>query len=160
MQDYPGAYDAVLHVFHLFSGFPPAVRAFCILTQGKTPKSEDFAAVSHSIFCILETFMPTELVGQDRNRLFGAARLLFGLMLQKTKTVKLPSLQTTAEIASHPYLNALAEVTGLWDTLTSEPVLHAVNTQMGLVERGYSVAFAPDSLLAGSKLQPRLTQIE
>ena len=82
----PAAYDAVLHMFDLFSGFPPAVRAFYVLTQGKTPTAQECAALSQSLFHVLENIMPTELVGQDRKRLFEGTRLLFGLILEKART--------------------------------------------------------------------------
>jgi hypothetical protein len=49
--------------------------------------------MSHSCFHILETFMPEDLIGNTRQRLFEGSRLLFGFLLEKARSVKLHDSQ-------------------------------------------------------------------
>ncbi|OQO13117.1 hypothetical protein B0A48_02581 [Cryoendolithus antarcticus] len=146
--------DAVLHIFDVLIGFSPALRTFYLLTQGRTPTAQECAALSHAVFYALEKIVPSELVGVGKDRLFESSRLLFGLLLEKAKTVKLPFVSSQTFHA--PYLLSLAGVQ-LLDVQTEEPILHAVNTDIGPVEQGYYDAFAPGGPLYLSPAQPRLT---
>jgi hypothetical protein len=92
-EDDSAAQDALLHVFDLMSTFPPALRTLHLLGQGKTPTVAECAAMSHSCFHILETFMPEDLIGNTRQRLFEGSRLLFGFLLEKARSVKLHDSQ-------------------------------------------------------------------
>nr|OQO03740.1 hypothetical protein B0A51_18159 [Rachicladosporium sp. CCFEE 5018] len=146
--------DAVLHVFDVLIGFSPALRTFYLLTQGRTPTAQECAALSHAVFYALEKIVPSELVGVGKDRLFESSRLLFGLLLEKAKTVKLPFVSSQTFHA--PYLLSLAGVQ-LLDVQTEEPIMHVVNTDIGPVEQGYYDAFAPGGPLYLSPAQPRLT---
>nr|OQO26960.1 hypothetical protein B0A51_05959 [Rachicladosporium sp. CCFEE 5018] len=145
--------DAVLHVFDVLIGFSPALRTFYLLTQGKTPTAQECAALSHAIFYALEEMVPSELVGAGKDRLFEGSRLLFGLLLEKAKSIRLPSID--AQPFHAPYLTCLSG-TQLLDVQTQEPIMHAVNTDIGPVEQGYHDAFAKGGPLYLSPAQPRL----
>lgn len=136
-KDDPAGYDAVLHVFDLLTGFPPALRALHLLSQGKIPSAAECVAFSHSVFAVLQTSMPTELVGTERNRLFEGARLLFGFVFEKARSVKLTAAQPDSEDGQDlPYLSAFTEREAR-DCKTNEPLMHPVATRDGLVERAY-----------------------
>ncbi|OQO07345.1 hypothetical protein B0A48_07042 [Cryoendolithus antarcticus] len=153
MDEDESAQDAVLHVFDVLVGFPPALRTFYLLSMGKTPTTQECAALSHAIFHTLDKIVPTELAGFGKDRLFEGSRLLFGLILERAKSVKL----TTAgpQDFDAPSLTSL-NTTELRDAQTQEHVMHAVSTQLGLIERGYYDVFAPGGLLFTSPAQPNL----
>jgi hypothetical protein len=117
MECDPAAQDALLHVFDLMSTFPPALRTLHLLGQGQTPSPSECAALSHSCFHILETFMPEDLIGNTRQRLFEGSRLLFGFLLEKARSVKLHESQL-ASPQKYPYLGALQVVEAL-DCITN-----------------------------------------
>lgn len=145
------AQDAVLHILDLMSAFPPAVRTLFILGQGKTPNASECAALSHVFFTILERFMPVELVGNDRKRLFEGSRLLFGFPFEKARGVKLHSSQL-ANPAILPYLNAF-KVCELRDCATNEAVWEPVQTQLGIMEENYVYAFSQEGVLQSNPMQ-------
>ncbi|KAK3715697.1 hypothetical protein LTR37_006922 [Vermiconidia calcicola] len=58
--------DSVLHTFDLLTTFPPALRTLNIIIQGKTPTPSESSALSHVVFRVLESFVPTEIIGTDR----------------------------------------------------------------------------------------------
>lgn len=109
MEDDPASYDAVLHAVDLMLSFPPALRTLHLLGQGKTPSPSECAALSHSCFHTLETFMPEDLIGATRQRLFEGSRLLFGFLLEKARSIKLHDSQL-ANPQKWPYLGALQVV--------------------------------------------------
>lgn len=159
-KDDSAAYDAVLHVFDLLTGFPPALRALDLLSQGKTPSASECAAFSLSVFMVLQTFMPTELVGTERRRLFEGARLLFGFFLEKGRSVKFTAaLPDGGNGQILPYVSAFTEQE-LRDCKTNEPLLYAVTTKDGLVERNYLTAFGEGGALTFSPLQSYLSELE
>jgi len=159
-KDDPAAYDAVLHVFDLLTGFPPALRTLHLLRQGRTPSAVECAALSHSVFAVLQTFMPTELVGTERKRLFEGARLLFDFVLEKGRSVKLTTALTDDKTGQDlPYVTAFNEQE-LRDCKTNEPLLEAVATRDGLVERAYLEAFGIGGELTFTPLQAYLSEID
>lgn len=113
------AQDAVLHVFDLLTKFPPALRSLRLLTNGKTPKAVESAALSNALFEILDSFMPSSIVGIDQSRLFEGSRLLFGLILEKARVVKLSNGENEADL---PYLSKL-NVVDIKDAVTGEPIM-------------------------------------
>jgi hypothetical protein len=121
MDDEPASQDAFLHVVDLMLAFPPALRTLHLLGQGKTPSPSECAALSHSCFHTLETFMPEDLIGNTRHRLFEGSRLLFGFLLEKARSVKLHESQLAAP-QKWPYLGAL-QVIESRDSVTNEPVM-------------------------------------
>jgi hypothetical protein len=156
MECDPAAQDALLHVFDLMSTFPPALRTLHLLGQGQTPSPSECAALSHSCFHILETFMPEDLIGNTRQRLFEGSRLLFGFLLEKARSVKLHESQL-ASPQKYPYLGALQVVEAL-DCITNEPLMEPVLTEFGVVEKALFDAFATAGILALSTMQPNLSR--
>lgn len=145
------ALDAILHVMDLMSAFPPATRTLFLLAQGKTPNASECAALSHAVFIILERFMPVELVGNDRKRLFEGSRLLFAFILEKARSVKLHSSQL-ADPKTWPYLGAF-QVSELRDSMTNEALWEPVQTENGVVEKNYFDAFSDGGVLYLNEMQ-------
>jgi hypothetical protein len=84
--------DAVLHLIHLVTRFPPAVRAAYILMRGETPRYSERAALIQSLYEVLRSIVPLRMVQSDPKRLLEGSRLLFGLILEKAKNLKVESV--------------------------------------------------------------------
>lgn len=157
MDEDGAAQDAILHVLDLMSGsgFPPALRTLHILVQGRTPTAVESAALGHLMFEILDSFMPTAIIGTTHSRVLEGSRLLFGFILDKARSLKL------TEVSRHrlPYLSSFQDV-DLKDHITLEAVLQAVQTTDGLIEKALCDAFGEDGLLTQSHLQPHIVQTE
>lgn len=80
--------DAILHLLYLLTRFPPAVRAAYILMRGETPDTSERAALSLCIYEILKTVIPLKTVRSNAKRLYEGSRLLFGLIFEKAKNLK------------------------------------------------------------------------
>ena len=148
--------DAFLHTAEPMLSFPPALRTLHLLGQGKTPSPSECAALSHSSFHTLETFVPEDLVGNTRRRLFEGSRLLFGFLLEKARSIKLHESQLAAP-QNWTYLGALQDIE-LRDNVTNEPVMEPVVTETGIVERAYFDAFSSAGFLSSNTMQPALSQ--
>jgi len=85
----PPNQDAVLHVIHLLTRFPPAVRAVQILMSGKSPRPSERAALAQALYEVLKEVVPIQLIKSDPGRYFEGTRLLLGLILEKAKHLKL-----------------------------------------------------------------------
>lgn len=134
--------DAVLHVIHLITRFPPAVRAAYILMRGETPRSPERAALSQSLYEVLKDIIPLRIVQSNPLRLLEGCRLLFGLILEKAKNIKL----TKIDDAQLPYVGM--RVYDLRNMITMEPVLSTpIQTKAGLLDRGFYRAFQQGGLL-------------
>lgn len=151
----PAAQDAFLHIFDLMCAFPPALRTLHLLIQGKTPSPMECAALSHVYFHVLETFMPEDLIGNTKQRLFESSRLLFGFLFEKSRSIKLHESQLV-DSQKWPYLSAL-EITEARDSVTNEPVAEPVQTEIGVVERAYYQAFSAAGALSLNTMQLPLT---
>lgn len=156
MEDDPAAQDAFLHMFDILGSFPPALRTLHLLIQGKTPTPSECAALSHNCFHMLEAFMPEDLIGPTRQRLFEGSRILFGFLLEKGRTVKLHEAQL-ADPQKWPCLSAL-QVSELRDSVTNEPAMEPVQTEVGVVERAYFDAFSASGILSSNLMQPALSE--
>src|SRR3954470_20306039 len=77
--------DAILHVFNLLTRFPPAIRAVDTLMSGKSPVPSERAALSQALYEVLKDIVPDYLVKSDVKRYMEGARLLLGLILEKSK---------------------------------------------------------------------------
>lgn len=154
----PRMKDAVLHVADLIMHFPPCTRALFLLLEGKTLTPSESAAISHAVYETLhDILMPTGIIGTNTDRVFEGARLLFGFILEKARTLKLSP--STADEDSLPYL-ASFEVIDVKGLITAEPVFDSVRTTAGLLERSLFVAFDQGGVLSESHLQPRLAEME
>jgi ubiquitin-protein ligase len=156
MEDDPASYDALLHAVDLMLSFPPALRTLHLLGQGKTPSPSECAALSHSFFHTLETFMPEDLIGATRKRLFEGSRLLFGFLFEKARSLKLHESQLISP-QKWPYLSAL-QVVETRDSVTNEPVMEPVTTEAGIVEKAYFDAFSQAGILSSNTMQSALSQ--
>ncbi|KAF2824079.1 hypothetical protein CC86DRAFT_421855 [Ophiobolus disseminans] len=136
--------DAVLHMIHLLTRFPPAVRAAYILMRGETPRSPERAALAQCVYEVLKTVVPLRIVGSNCMRLFEGSRLLFGLILEKAKNMKLSSINDHTHL---PYVGM--SVYDLQNTITIEPVLSTpVQTKSGLLDLGLYKAFQEAGILS------------
>lgn len=132
--------DAVLHVFYLLTQFPPAIRAMHVLIAGKSPSNAERAALGQSIYEVLKSVIPLQIIKSDSTRLFEGSRLLFGLILEKAKHLKVCMDQQETSLA---YIDAM-RTQELRNPLTMEPVAVPVQTLLGLVDQGLYEAFKED----------------
>lgn len=148
--------DAIYHAFDLLASFPPALRSLHLLIQGKSITSMESAALSVALFEILESYIPTEMIGTDGTRLFEGSRLLFGFILEKARVLKLSEADHGDDAANGetmPYLNAFS-VVDVQDHKTMEPAMHILRTTAGNIEKSLFKAFQKDGVLHESHLQP------
>ncbi|KAK8037291.1 hypothetical protein PG991_000637 [Apiospora marii] len=147
MQDDESLQDAILHVFDLLTNFPPALRALCILVQGKTPHPGECAALSQAMFEALDKFTATytDIIGSDHTRVFEGARLFFGYVLEKARALKL----SRDDITTFPYANSF-RTQDLRSCKTGEAVMHVRRTTQGLMESGLFRELQKGGLLADS----------
>jgi hypothetical protein len=108
--------------------------------NGKSPLPSERAALAQALYEVLKDVVPAQLIKSDMARLFEGARLLFGLILEKAKNVKLK------EDMQMPYISSM-KVLDLRNTFTMEPIANAVQTPLGLVEEGYYEAFKEGGIL-------------
>ncbi|KXT06246.1 hypothetical protein AC578_9181 [Pseudocercospora eumusae] len=151
--------DAVLHVFDLLTNFPPALRSLLVLIDGKTPTTAESSALAHGVYeAIHNIIMPTGIIGTDKARVFEGARLFFGFVLEKARSVKLPD---TVKDGDLPYLSAFDTIE-IKDFKTSEAIKHVMMTTSGMVEKGLYTAFDKEKsgVLHDSHLQPMLVPLE
>ncbi|KAF7673903.1 hypothetical protein GT037_007669 [Alternaria burnsii] len=125
-----GQRDSVLHMIHLLTQFPPAVRAAHILMRGETPGLPERAALAQCLYEVLKSVVPLQTVRSDPKRFFEGSRLLFGLILEKAKNMKI----NLGENSTLPYIGM--KVYDLRNLITMHPVLsESVQTMSGLVDR-------------------------
>ncbi|KAL6704640.1 hypothetical protein ACN47E_008037 [Coniothyrium glycines] len=130
--------DQILHIIYLLTKFPPAVRAAYILMRGETPRVYERAALSQALYEVLKTVVPLSIVRNDPSRHLEGCRLLFGLILEKAKNLK---LNPDKRNATMPYL--AMKVYDVRNQLTMDPIMSlAVQTKEGLVDQGFYDAFA------------------
>ena len=134
--------DAVMHMVYLLTRFPPAVRAAHILMRGETPGLPERAALAQCLYEVLKNVVPLQTIRSDRKRFFEGSRLLFGLILEKAKQMRI-----TNEDTALPYIGM--KVYDLRNTITMQPVLsQPVQTKSGLVDAGFHRAFVNHGLLS------------
>jgi hypothetical protein len=80
--------DAILHMIHLLTRFPPAVRAAYITMREETPRPPERAALVQCLYEVLKDVVPLRIVHSNTKRLLEGSRLLFGLILEKAKNLK------------------------------------------------------------------------
>jgi hypothetical protein len=78
---------AILHMIHLLTRFPPAVRAAYIIMRGETPRPPERAALVQCLYEVLKDVVPLRIVHSNTKRLLEGSRLLFGLILEKAKNL-------------------------------------------------------------------------
>jgi uncharacterized protein YegL len=129
--------DAVLHVIMLLTKFPPAVRAVNVLMRGETPHEAERAAIIQSVYEVLKSVVPLHIIQSNNQRLLEGSRLLFGLVLEKAKHLKVSMHEKDGHL---PYLDSV-KVHELRNLITMEAVVDPVQTASGLVDREFFDAF-------------------
>ncbi|KIW06114.1 uncharacterized protein PV09_03281 [Verruconis gallopava] len=124
--------DAVLQLLHRLTNFPPCVRAMHVLIRNETPTTSECAAIAQAFYYMLEKYVPKRVTNFDSSRIFEASRLFFGLFLEKAKHL----CRANSGETSLPYLTSLKPVT-LINPETTEPLFFAVDTNVGLFEKGH-----------------------
>lgn len=151
--------DAVLHMIHLLTRFPPAVRAAYILMRGETPRLSERAALAQCLYEVLKKVVPSQTVRSDPKRLFEGSRLLFGLIFEKGKNMK---LSKPDDVSRLPYVGM--RIYDLRNLTTMSPVLALpVQTTLGLVDTGFYRAFDEDGPLRwtnGNVMQKASTLVQ
>lgn len=66
--------NQILHLIHLLTKFPPAIRTMYILMQGKSPRPAECAALVQSFFEALKDIIPLEIIAGDEKRIFEGSR--------------------------------------------------------------------------------------
>ncbi|KAI4936692.1 hypothetical protein J4E86_011309 [Alternaria arbusti] len=133
--------DALIHMIDVLTHFPPAIRAAHILMRGETPCLPERAALAQCLYEVLKNVVPLQTIRSDTQRLFEGSRLLFGLIMEKAKQMKIAN-----ENADLPYIGM--KVYDLRNLTTMQPVLsQSVQTTSGLVDAGFHEAFAEQGLL-------------
>lgn len=135
--------DAVLHVLMLLTKFPPAVRAIHVLIRGETPDPSERAAIVQCFNEVLKTIISPPVIKSDHTRFLEGSRLLFGLILEKAKHLKVSMHDQEGKL---PYIDSI-KVHDLRNWITMEPVVTPLQTASGLVDRGFYEAFNEGGLL-------------
>jgi hypothetical protein len=131
------ARQAVLYIIHLMTRFPPAVRAAYVLMRGETPQLPERAALAQSLYEVLKEAIPLHVIRSDPLRYFEGSRLLFGLILGKSKNFKVTDLNQDMEL---PYVGM--EIYDLRNVITMDTVLSVpVQTKAGLLNSSFHKAF-------------------
>ena len=140
--------NLVLELFHRLTRFPPAVRALRILMQNSSLRSNECAAIAQPLFRSVRRLVPQALIKSDERRYFEGSRLVFGFLLCKVQEMKdkMPVTASDEQIMG-PYLRLFRTV-DLRDARTDEIIVHAVQTEIGLMERGCFEAFKPGGTLS------------
>lgn len=132
--------DRILHLIHVISKFPPALRTAHILMQGKSPRPEECAALAQTLFETIKDIVPLELVESNECRVLEGSRLLFGFLIAKAKQL------STLGDSSTPYLHSFSTI-DLLNAETRQPVVSPVATSIGLVEEGFYKACREGGIL-------------
>jgi hypothetical protein len=135
--------DSILHMMHLLTRFPPAVRAAHILMRDETPGLPERAALAQCLYEVLRNVVPPHTIRSDPKRFFEGSRLLFGLILEKAKNMRIES----GKDSTLPYVGM--RVYDLRNLITMHPVLsESVQTKFSLVDAGFHEAFGEQGLLS------------
>ncbi|KAK8024434.1 hypothetical protein PG993_012500 [Apiospora rasikravindrae] len=153
MKDDESSQDSVLHVFDRLTSFPPALRTLYMLIQGMSPTAIEIAALCQAMYEVLDGFMATftETIGSDHSRVFEGARLLFGFMLEKAKTLR----ASQKDITVYPYSQNLRHYS-LRDHRTHEGLLKPHRTSQGLMEASLAKYLQTTGLLGNHEQQVSL----
>jgi hypothetical protein len=101
------------------------------------------AALAQCLYEVLKKIVPLQILRSDPKQFFERSRLLFGLILEKAKNLKLSKLGDDAEL---PYVSM--RVYDLRNMTTMSPVLSLpVQTKTGLADLGFYQAFDEGGLL-------------
>ncbi|KAG9196251.1 hypothetical protein G6011_01372 [Alternaria panax] len=139
----PEQRDAVLHMIHPLTHFPPAVRAVHILMRGETPGLPERAALAQCLYEALTNFVPLQTIHSDAKRFFEGSLLLFGLILEKAKSMRILSGENLE------LLCVGMKVYDLRNLITMQPVLsEPVQTKSGLVDAEFHEAFSEQGVLS------------
>lgn len=156
------ARDAAYYTFDQLTRFPPALRCLHILVSGQTPTVFECAALSQSMFEALKGYLAMDLITQDPARLFEGSRLIFGFILQSVKSLCNPpnGVRDNEEVKKELRYTSAFHSYDIRDYKTQEPVLHALQTSDGLIEKNLFHSLQDGGILAETHLQSPLVQTE
>lgn len=130
-------------MLRLLTRFPPAIRAAYILMRGETPRSSERAALAQSLYETLKAVVPLRVVGSSPLRFFEGSRLLFGLILEKAKNLKIIKALNDSGL---PYTSM--GVYDLRNMITMDPTFSTpVQTKADLLDINFYNAFEEGGLL-------------
>jgi hypothetical protein len=138
--------DAVLHLLMILTKFPPAVRAVHILMRGETPHASERAAIVQCMYEVLKSVIQLGVVDSNPQRLLEGSRLVFGLVLEKAKHLKVSMHDQDGQL---PYMGTFT-VHELRNLTTMETVTDPIQTLSGLMDRDFFDAFKENGPLQWS----------
>ena len=125
-------HDSALHILHLLTRFPPAVRTLHILIEGSVPDEEECAAFVQACYGVMVEMMATSVLARQPERTLEGSRLFFGTFLRKAE-------ETAVSIgdggAMLPYVSSMKSVT-VTNSETMEHIAYPVDTSVGIMEQG------------------------
>lgn len=124
-------HDSALHILHVLTRFPPAVRALHILLEGSVPTEEECAALVQACYQVIVDMLATSVLATSRERTLEGSRLFFSTVLCKTKEFALKD----GDGSMFPYISSMKAV-DLTNSETMEPIAFPVDTILGLMEKG------------------------
>ena len=124
-------HDSALHVLHVLTRFPPAVRTLHILLEGSMPGPEECAALVQACYEVVAGMMATSVVARDRDRTLEGSRLFFGTLLCKSK--EFAFCDGRESMLAYVCSMRAAHLT---NSETVEPIALPVDTRVGLMEQG------------------------
>ncbi|KAK0652494.1 hypothetical protein B0T16DRAFT_387747 [Cercophora newfieldiana] len=124
-------HDSALHMLHVLTRFPPAVRAMHILLEGSVPMEEECSALIQACHGVVVDMIATSVIRGKPKRTLEGSRLFFSAVLSKAREFALKRDET----AMFPYISALKSV-NLTNSETMEPIAFPVDTFLGLMEQG------------------------
>ena len=136
--------DSVLYIIMLLTQFPRTVRTVKIPMRGETPLFSERVSIVQCFYEVLKDVVPSKVIKKDPTRLLEGSRLLFGLILEKAKHLKV--IMCKDEERDSPYATSFT-VHELRNLMTMEPVVDPIQTSSGLVDHGFMDAFRADGSL-------------
>src|SRR5512142_1385367 len=77
--------DSILHVLHVLTRFPPAVRAMYILLGGNVPRPAECASLVQAAHEVIFDMLSNSTLAGQKTRALEGSRLFFGMLLGRAK---------------------------------------------------------------------------
>jgi ubiquitin-protein ligase/uncharacterized protein YegL len=125
-------HDSALHILHVLTRFPPAVRTLHILIEGSAPGEEECAAFVQACYEVMVDMMETSVLAKQPERTLEGSRLFFSTVLRKAEEI---TVSIGGGGAMLPYVNSMKSVS-VTNSETMEPIAFPVDTSVGMMEQG------------------------
>ncbi|KAK3291654.1 uncharacterized protein B0H64DRAFT_409684 [Chaetomium fimeti] len=125
-------HDSALHLLHVLTRFPPAVRALHILLEGSVAAEEECAALIHACYEVMVDMMATSVLARNRENTLEGSRLFFSTLLAKAEEL---AVRDDPSGSILPYVCSMKSV-NLTNSETMEPIASPVDTNVGMMEQG------------------------